>query len=245
MIFDFSGQLVIVTGGTRGIGRAISDAFLASGARVIATYGRDGKAAGEFSKANPSGRLSTVKCDVSSYSEVEAFFRSLEEKGDSVSVLVNNAGIRRDSIVGMMKQDDWKSVVDTNLSGTFHMCKFGVLNMMRQRYGRIINLTSAGREAGFEGQANYSATKAGIVGFTKSLSKEVARRKITVNCVSPGFIETELIKDLPADQVAEYQKLIPLKRFGKAEEVAPVVLFLASKEAGYITGSIYDVNGGL
>ena len=243
--YDFSGKLVIVTGGTKGIGKSLAEAFITCGARVIVTYSSDDIAAQNLKNIDINGLLEVVKCDVSSYSAVENFFNDLEEKKIAVDVLINNAGVRRDSVLGMMKEDDWTRVIDINLNGTYNMCKFAVLNMMKQRFGRIINITSPGRNYGFEGQANYSASKAGIVGLARSLSKEVAKRKITVNCVSPGFIETELIDSLPDELKKEYVKMIPLKRFGTAADVSPLVLFLASDEASYITGSVFDVDGGL
>ncbi len=243
--YDFSGKRVIVTGGTKGIGKSLAEAFTSCGARVIAAYSSDDTAAQNFKASDSTGLLEVVKCDVSSYTGVEHFFNDLEEKKTAVDVLINNAGVRRDSVLGMMKVDDWNRVIDINLTGTYNMCKFAVLNMMKQRFGRIINITSPGRNYGFEGQANYSASKAGIVGLSRSLSKEVAKRKITVNCVSPGFIETELINTLPDELKKEYVKMIPLRRFGTASDVSPLVLFLASDEASYITGSVFDVDGGL
>ena len=243
--FDFSEKLAVVTGGTRGIGRAISEAFLAAGARVIATYGFDTATAEEFTTAAGTKRLETVQCNVADYAAVEAFFTILEDRGEELHVLVNNAGIRRDQVLAMMPPDDWEQVIKVNLSGVYNMCKFAVQNMMRQRWGRIINITSPQKDYGFSGQANYAATKAGLVGLTRSLSREVAKRKITVNCVSPGFIETDLIKDLPDATKKEYKGMVPLRRFGKPEEVAPVVLFLSSDEAAYVTGTVYDVSGGL
>jgi 3-oxoacyl-[acyl-carrier protein] reductase len=243
--YDFSEKLVIITGGTKGIGKSMAGAFTSCGARVIVTYSSDDTAAQNFKESDCTGLLEVVKCDVSLYSAVENFFNDLEEKKIAVDVLINNAGVRRDSVLGMMKEDDWSRVIDINLTGTYNMCKFAVLNMMKQRFGRIINITSPGRNYGFEGQANYSASKAGIVGLSRSLSKEVAKRKITVNCVSPGFIETELIDSLPDELKKEYVKMIPLRRFGTASDVSPLVIFLASDEASYITGSVFDVDGGL
>ncbi len=162
-----------------------------------------------------------------------------------MQVQVNNFGIRRDSAVDRMKLEDWSSVVDVNLSGVFNMCKFAVMIMMSSRYGRIINITSPAGKIGFPGQSNYAATKAGQVGLTRSLSKEVATRGITVNCVSPGFIDTGFIDDLPEKLRKTYLENIPLHRFGKPEEVASCVLFLASKEASYTNGSTLEVTGGL
>jgi len=244
---DFSQQTVIVTGGTRGIGRAIAEAFLEAGARVHATYAGNETAATAFAAAQAQAgeRLQLHRFDIGSYSEVEAFYQALDRQGERLEVLVNNAGIRHDGVVGMLSPDDWQKVIGTNLTGTYNMSKFAVLAMMRTRYGRIITITSPSGKLGFEGQANYAASKAGQVAFSRSLSKEVARRGITVNCVSPGFIETDFIADLPAEQAQAYRNLVPLKRFGKPEEVASAVLFLASREAAYISGATLEVTGGL
>ena len=239
----FKDQLVIVTGGTRGIGKAISSAFLDEGARVLATYVSGEETALKFKSEHPNGdQLELRKFDVSNADAVESFFGELDQ---TPQILINNAGIRRDQIVGMMSVHDWQKVMDINLGGTFLMSKFAVQAMSRQRYGRIINISSPSGRIGIKGQANYAASKAGQVAFAKSLSKEVAKRKITVNCVEPGFIETELIEDLPEELVKEYKASIPLKRFGTTDEVAHAVLFLASKEASYITGTSLLVAGGL
>ncbi|MHC1578763.1 MAG: SDR family oxidoreductase, partial [Dehalococcoidia bacterium] len=169
----------------------------------------------------------------------------IDTKYGSFEVLVNNAGIRKDSALAMMKESDWHDVLNVNLTGVFYMCKFAVRSLIRQRYGRIINIGSVMERYAFEGQANYAASKAGLTALTKSLSKELATRGITVNCVSPGFIETELIQDLPDKLRKTYLDRIPAKRFGTPEEVAACVLFLASEEASYITGSNLEVTGGL
>jgi 3-oxoacyl-[acyl-carrier protein] reductase len=247
MQFDFSGQTAIVVGGIRGIGRAISEAFLQSGGTVIATYQANDSAANGFREANANhaDRIDLQKFDVTQYNEVEKFFRLVEEKHGPFQILVNSSGIRNDSVVGLMKESDWQQVIDTNLTGTFNVCKLAVQSLMRKRYGRIILITSPIGKFGFAGQSNYAASKAGQVAFTRSLSKEVASRKITVNCVSPGFIDTDFIADLSEDQRKAYIGLIPLKRFGTAEEVALSVLFLASKESSYITGTVNEVTGGL
>ena len=245
MIHDFSDYTVIVTGGTRGIGRATSEAFLKAGAKVIATYVGNDTAAEAFKLECDTDRVEVAKFDIANYSEVEAFFKAFDKENDTLEVLVNCAGIRRDCIVGSMTIDDWTDVMDINLTGTFSASKFALQKMMQNRYGRIISITSPSGKMGIMGQANYAATKAGQVAFTKTLSKEAAKRKITVNCVSPGFIETELIADLPEEMVKQYKKDVPMKRFGQPEEVASAILFLASRDSAYITGTTLEVTGGL
>jgi 3-oxoacyl-[acyl-carrier protein] reductase len=243
---DFSGQKAIVTGATRGIGRAIAEAFLAAGATVIGTYGSNDQDARKFSEAGDWGeRLQLHRCDVADHLAVEKLYQQIEEQYDSIDIMVSNAGIRRDAVTAMMKQEDWQRVIDVNLTGTFNMAKQAVLLMLKKKYGRIIFITSPMAHLGFAGQANYSASKAGQIGMMRSLSKETAKRKITVNCVSPGFIDTELLDDLSDEQLKEYKKVVPMRRFGKPTEVADAVLFLASDKAAYITGSVLDVNGGL
>jgi 3-oxoacyl-[acyl-carrier protein] reductase len=244
-MYDFKGQTAIVTGGTRGIGRSIVEGFLRAGARVIIA---SNEAATEQFKQDNSDFIADIDiqmCDVAKYEEVEKFFNYVDTKYEGFEILVNNAGIRKDAVLAMMKESDWHDVLDVNLSGVFYMCKFAVMSLMRKRYGRIISITSPSGKYGFEGQANYAASKAGLVALTRSLSKEVARRGITANCVSPGFIATELIQDLPQELRDTYVNQVPLKRFGKPEEVAACVLFLASKEASYVSGSTLEVTGGL
>ncbi len=220
---------------------------MTAGARVIVTYTANEAAAAQFKQ--DSGRFienaDIQKLDVSSYQDVEEFFKYVDTKYENFEVLVNNAGIRKDSVLAMMRESDWHDVMNVNLAGIFYMCKFAVKSLMRKRYGRIINIGSVMERYGFEGQANYAASKAGLSALTKSLSKEVATRGITVNCVSPGFIATELIEDIPDKLRESYLARIPLKRFGSTEEVAACVLFLASKEASYVTGSTLEVAGGL
>lgn len=244
---DFTNQKVIVTGATRGLGRAIASAFLDQGAFVIGIYGGNRDAAEQFRKdVDQHGeRLQLHQCDVSDYEAVEKLYQEIEEEHETIDILVNNAGIRRDGVLAMMPQEDWNRVIDINLTGSYTMSKFAVQLMVKQKYGRIIFITSPMAHLGFAGQANYAASKAGQVGMMKSLSKETAKRKITVNCVSPGFIATELINDLTKEQVKEYKKMVPMRRFGTPEEVADAVLFLAGSHAAYITGSVLEVNGGL
>ena len=247
MEFDFNRQHVLVTGATRGIGRAITEKFLAYGASVTGLYAGNEEGAKECAKANSeySDKLTLYRCNVADENEVEELYKKLEQQGIIPDVLINSAGIRRDAILAMMQPEDWRSVIDINLTGSYLMSKGAVLLMMQKKYGRIINITSPVSYLGFVGQANYAASKAGQVAMTKSLAKEVARKKITVNCVSPGFIATDFIADLSAEQLKEYKKLVPMRRFGSVDEVAQAVLFLASKESAYITGTVLEVTGGL
>ena len=244
-MYDFKGQTAIVTGGTRGIGKSIVESFLRAGARVIIASNEDVTEQFKQDNSEFAENIDTQIIDVSKYEEVEKFFEYVDKKYEGFEILVNNAGIRKDAVLAMMKESEWHDVLNVNLSGIFYMCKFAVMSLMRKRYGRIISITSPSGKYGFEGQANYAASKAGLVALTKSLSKEVARRGITVNCVSPGFIATELIQDLPDELRDSYTAQVPLKRFGKTEEVAACVLFLASKEASYVNGSVLEVTGGL
>ncbi|MEN9359874.1 MAG: hypothetical protein RL095_1409 [Verrucomicrobiota bacterium] len=243
----FEGQNVLVSGGTRGIGRGIAEAFLREGACVLVSSSSGGKPWEELQAAHPealaAGRLHHLAFDVADFAQCEAAFAKLPF--EKLDVLVNSAGIRKDSIVGAMPVADWQRVLDVNLTGTFNLSKLAVMKMSRARYGRIVNITSPCSHFGFEGQSNYAASKAGQIALARSLSKEVARRNITVNGVSPGFIGTELIADLPAELAAKYKEQVPLKRFGTVEEVASCVLFLASKEASYVTGATLEVTGGL
>lgn len=244
---DFKGQIAVVTGATRGIGRAIALAFLEQGATVVGVYGSNRQAAetmfeecGRF-----DGRLLLEQCDVSDYVQVEEFYKKIEEKYESIDILVSNAGIRRDAFLAMMPSEDWNRVIDVNLTGSYNMAKFAVMLMVKKKYGRIIFITSPMSYLGFAGQANYAASKAGQIGMMRSLAKETAKRKITVNCISPGFIDTELLGGLTEEQVNEYKKMVPMRRFGKPEEVADTVLYLAGPKSTYVTGSVLEVNGGI
>lgn len=242
---DFQNKTVIVTGATRGIGKAIAKAFMHAGAKVIGTYRNNNEAAQALLEEYSKDTLELHSFDIGEYEEVEAFYKNLDERDIKIDILVNNGGIRRDSVMAMMKQEDWHQVINTNLNGAYHMSKFAVMNMMRQRYGRIINMSSPMSREAFAGQSNYSASKGGLESMTRALAKEVASRGITVNCVSPGFIETELIKDLKETTVKEYKKMVPMKRFGQPEEVANAVMFLAGDKSAYVTGSVLEISGGL
>lgn len=244
---NFTGQTVVVSGATRGIGRAIAGKFLEAGARVIGIYAGNTGAAESCSAhfKDYADHLDLLQCDIAREAEVKALFMMVEEKYQSLDILVNNAGIRRDAVLALMHAEQWQEVIDINLTGTYHMAKQAVLLMMQNKYGRIINITSPVARLGFSGQANYAASKAGQVALTRTLAKEVARKKITVNCVSPGFIATDFINDLDKEQLATYKKMVPMRRFGTPEEVADAVLFLAGPRAAYITGTVLEISGGL
>jgi 3-oxoacyl-[acyl-carrier protein] reductase len=244
-MYDFEGQTAIVTGGIRGIGKSIVEGFLKTGARVIIASNEAATEQFTQDTSEFADKIDIQICDVAKYEEVEKFFEYVDKNYEGFEVLVNNAGIRKDAVLAMMRESEWHDVLNVNLSGVFYMCKFAVMSLMRKRYGRIISITSPSGKFGFEGQSNYAAAKAGLVALTKSLSKEVARRGITVNCVSPGFIATDLIQDLPEELRNTYVAQVPMKRFGTPEDVAACVLFLATKEAAYVTGSTLEVTGGL
>jgi len=245
-MLNFAGKNALITGSTRGIGKAIAVEFAKLGANVIIT-GRDRKSAEVL--ANNIEKEYNVKAfgidldltgDISeSFEEINSFTQG------KIDILVNNAGITKDTLFIRMKEEDWNSVINVNLNGTFKVTQQVVKLMIKQRYGRIINISSIIGFIGNIGQANYAATKAGLIGFTKSLAKELASRNITVNAVAPGFIETDMTAELPEDIKAQYLKQIPLNRFGKPEDVANVVIFLASDLASYITGEVIHVNGGM
>jgi len=199
---DFTGQKAIVTGATRGIGRAITMDLLRQGAVVVGIYGGNREVADDFQRECNAGNKLQLHClDVSDYTAVEAMYQRIEEQFDTIDILINNAGIRRDAVLAMMQEQDWRRVIDVNLTGGYNMAKFAVQLMMKQKYGRIVFITSPMGHLGFAGQANYAASKAGQVGMMKSLSREVAKRKITVNCISPGFIDTDFLESLSDDQV--------------------------------------------
>ena len=191
------------------------------------------------------GEAIAVKADVSKLDEAQALIKSATDAFGRLDILVNNAGVTRDMLLAMMKEEDWDAVLATNLKSAFNCCKAALRPMMRQRYGRIVNITSVAGVAGNPGQTNYAASKAGLIGFTKSLAKEIGARQITVNAVAPGFVETELTMDLPADLKEAAIKATPLGRWGTAEEMAYAVAFLASDEAAFITGQTLSVDGGL
>ncbi len=244
---NFKDQVILVTGATRGIGKAIAEFFLHSGGTVIGVYSGNTEAADKFSTENKehSQRLTLLKCDVSQEDQVVELFSQIERDFARLDILINNAGIRKDAVLALMDSSHWQQVIDVNLTGTFLMSKQAVLLMMQNKFGRIINITSPVARLGFAGQANYASSKAGQIAMTKTLAKEVAKKKITVNCVSPGFIATDFIDDLPKEQLAEYKKLVPMRKFGTVDDVANAVAFLAGKSSSYITGTTLEVSGGL
>lgn len=246
-MLELKDKKAVITGATRGIGRAITEALLANGATVFGIYGGNQKAAEAMAAENShyGERLQLCQLDIADYQAATIFFAQLEAAWDTLDILVNNAGIRRDAVLAMMKEADWRRVLDVNLTGGFTMTRCALPLMLKQKYGRIIFITSPMGHLGFAGQANYAASKAGQIGLMKSLSKEVGKRKITVNSVSPGFIATELLADLPEAQMKEYKKMVPAGRFGSPAEVAEAVLFLASDRAAYINGAVLEVTGGL
>lgn len=236
----------LVTGGSRGIGRAVAVRLAGEGIPVIVNYTSNQAKAEETAAmiASAGGTAELLRFDVSDTEAVDAALEGWEaaHPDDYIGILVNNAGIRRDSLMIFMQNAQWNSVLDTTLGGFFNVTRRVLKNMLTRRYGRIINISSLSGLKGLPGQSNYSAAKAGLIGATKALAQEVAPRKVTVNCVAPGFISTDMTADLDEK---ELRKMIPAGRFGKPEEVAALVAFLASEEAAYITGQTVSVNGGL
>jgi 3-oxoacyl-[acyl-carrier protein] reductase len=239
------GKVAIVTGASRGIGRATALALAAEGAKVVVNYASSREAADRVvAEITAMGSDAiAVPADVSKADQVDQLINTTLEQWGQIDVLVNNAGITRDTLLLRMKQDDWQAVIDLNLTGVFLCTKAVSKIMLKQRSGRIINITSVAGQMGNLGQANYSAAKAGVIGFTKTVAKELSSRGITVNAVAPGFIETDMTHDLKADEIL---KFIPLGRYGQAEEVAGMIRFLAADPAAaYITGQVMNVDGGM
>ncbi|MGI2908911.1 3-oxoacyl-[acyl-carrier-protein] reductase [Tolypothrix sp. VBCCA 56010] len=240
------GQVAIVTGASRGIGRAIALELATQGAYIIVNYASSSRAAEALVEeiTTAGGQALALQADVSQAEQVDALFNSVMEKCDRIDILVNNAGITRDTLLLRMKPEDWQAVIDLNLTGVFLCTRAASKIMLKKRSGRIINITSIAGQMGNPGQANYSAAKAGVIGFTKTVAKELASRGITVNAVAPGFIATDMTSKL--SNTEEILKFIPLNRYGQPEEVAGMVRFLAADPAAaYITGQVFNVDGGM
>jgi 3-oxoacyl-[acyl-carrier protein] reductase len=238
-------KVAIVTGASRGIGKAAALALVTQGAKVVINYARSSDAAQATVKeiTDAGGEAIAVQADVSQSAEVDNLIKATLDQFGRIDVLVNNAGITKDTLLLRMKPEQWQAVIDLNLTGVFLCTKAVSKTMLKQRSGRIINIASVAGQMGNPGQANYSAAKAGVIGFTKTVAKELANRGITVNAVAPGFIETDMTHDLKSDDIIQF---IPLGRYGKPEEVAGTIRFLASDpSAAYITGQVFNVDGGM
>ncbi len=240
-------RVAIITGASRGIGRAIALELANRGAKVVINYLSNEQAAHEvLERIKESGGEGIVmQADISQFDQAQELIKKGVEHYGKIDILVNNAGITRDTLIMMMSEEDWDAVQATNLKGTFNCSKAAIRYMMRQRYGRIINITSISGQMGNAGQCNYSASKAGQIGFTKALAREVASRNITVNAIAAGYIETDIWDNVTQEMKDAFLKLIPLGRKGQPEEIAYAVAFLASEQASYITGQILGVDGGM
>lgn len=241
-----TGRVALVTGASQGIGRACALA-LAEGGALVALAARNEEKLAAVAKEIESkgGQAAAFRMDVSNEDEVKAAVKAAIERFGKIEILVNNAGVTKDTLLMRMKRADWESVIQTNLSGAFFTTQAVISSMLKQHWGRIVNITSVFGQTGQAGQANYSASKAGLIGFTMAMAREVASRSITVNAVAPGYIETAMTEGLAAELKAKVNEMIPLGRAGTDMEVAHAVRFLASEEAGYITGQVLKVNGGM
>jgi len=242
-----AGRTALVTGGTRGIGKSIVQTLAREGARVAFVYQSSSQSAEQLVEELGKSEQEAVafQADVKNQADADGVVESVLEKWDKLDILVNNAGVIRDNLLAMMSAEQWQEVIDTNLTSVFNFCHAVTRPMMSARYGRIVNLSSVAAEFGNAGQSNYAASKGGIEGFTRCIASELARRKITVNAVAPGFVETDMteaVRNAAGDQI---KKKIPVRRLGLPEDIANAVLFLASDEASYVTGHILTVDGGL
>lgn len=241
------GKIAVVTGASRGIGRAVARRLASEGATVIINYNGSREKAEETLREieETGGRGVIEQCDVSDFEQCREFIQKVIKEYGALDILVNNAGVTKDGLIMGMSEEDFDRVIDTNLKGAFHTIRFAVRQMLKQKSGRIINMASVVGVSGNAGQANYAASKAGVIGLTKAAAKEVASRGITVNAIAPGFIETDMTASLPESVKEASLAQIPLGYFGKAEQVAAAVAFLASEDAAYITGQVLHVDGGM
>lgn len=241
-----SNRIAFVTGASRGIGKACALALAAAGNKVVVAARQTDRLEEVAAEIRTAGGESfVVAIDLSSHDSIKEAFSKASKEFGRIDILVNNAALTKDGLAMRMKRDDWEMVIQTNLSGSFFATQQVIPGMLKERWGRIINITSVVAEAGNPGQANYVASKAGVIGLTKSLAQELASRNVTVNAIAPGFIDTDMTAVLNSDLKAKITESIPLKRMGKPEEIAAAVRFLASDDAGYITGHVLDVNGGM
>jgi 3-oxoacyl-[acyl-carrier protein] reductase len=238
---------IIITGGARGLGAAMVEKLAAEGHDIAFNYKSNAAAADALVKRlEGNGRkILPIQCDVSDYDDAGRFIQQAKEALGEVDALINNAGITRDKSLFIMAREEWQEVIDTNLNGYFNVTRHLIGYFMKNKRGAIVNISSVSGMSGVGGQANYCASKAGIIGFTKALAKETARLGIPVNCIAPGFIETDMTAAINPDHLAELKKRIPMQRFGKPEEVADLASFLISEKARYITGQVYTIDGGL
>jgi len=243
----FSGKVALVTGASRGIGRSIALKLASKGAFVIVNYSGNTSAAEDVVKKiiEDGGKAEAYQCNVAEFSDVKEMIDYIVKEHKAIDIIVNNAGITRDNIILKMSEEDFDDVIDVNLKSAFNVCKHAMRTMLKKRSGKIINITSISGVAGNPGQINYSSSKAGLIGLTKSLAKEVASKGITVNAVAPGFIQTDMTAVLSDDAKQNLANSIPMKRIGVPDDIANAVCFLASDDAGYITGQVLEVNGGM
>jgi len=244
---DLNGRVAVVTGSSRGLGRAIAVKLASLGAKVVVNYHSNSDGANETLRLirDAGGEAIVMQADVSVFTEAQKLVRTAIDHFGRLDILVNNAGTTRDTLLVRMSEEDWDVVLDTNLKSVFSCCQAAQRTMLRQRYGRIVNISSIAGLVGNAGQTNYTASKAGMIGFSKALAKEVGSRNITVNVVAPGYIPTDLASTIPPDLLAKGMELMPLGRPGTPEDIANAVAFLASEEGNYITGQVLAVDGGL